>query len=199
GGASVVALLSVGPRMALSNDADREALAAVLGAEPTEDPGTLAAEAAQMVAERLADGPNGTDTLERLLDDDFLVVQGPRLTETGLRGLGGPDEVVVALAGGPAPSELAPESFLVPLIADLVSAGMPVAAGEATEGGEQEPPFVTVLRGEPEVGPFVATQDNVDHPAGQVGLILALEDLLQGDAGHYGVKDGASRALPEIA
>ena len=198
-GASVAALLSAGPRLALSSDAERETLASVVGMEPSEDPGALAAAAAELVAQRLADGPNGTDTLERLLDADFLVVQGPRLTETGLRGLGGADEVVVAVAGGPAESQLAPVGFLVPLVTDLALAGMPVAAGEMATGEPQEPPFVTILRGEADVGPLVATQDNVDHPAGQLGLVLALEDLLQGDPGHYGVKDGASRALPEIA
>lgn len=198
GGASVIALLSIAPRMALSTDADRQALAEVIGADPTENPGTMAAEAAALVAQRLVEGPNGSDILERLLDDDFLVVQGPGLTETGLRGLGGPNEVVVAVAGGPAPSQLAPVTFLVPLVTDIATAGMPVAAGEPAVGEEQEPPFVTILRGEADVGPLVATQDNVDHPAGQIGLVLALEDLLQGDPGHYGVKGGASRPLPEI-
>lgn len=198
-GASVSALLSAGPSLALSTDADREALASVLGLEPTGEPGVLAAAAAELVAQRLAEGPNGTDTLERLLDGDFLVVQGPRLTETGLRGLGGPDKVVVAIAGGPAGSDLTPEAFLVPLVSNLVTAGIPVAAGEMAAGEPQEPPFVTILRGEAGVGPLIATQDNVDHPAGQVGLVLAVDGLLQGDPGHYGVKDGASRALPEIA
>lgn len=198
-GAELVALLSAGPRMALSTDADREALSAILGTDAAAEPDAVAAEAARLVAERLARGPNGTDTLERLLDGDFLVIQGPRLTETGLRTLGGENEAVVTVAGGPAPSELQPGSFLVPLVTDLAAAGMPVVAAEPFEGGEQEPPFVTVLRGEPEVSSLIATQDNVDHPAGQIGLVLALEDLLQGDPGHYGVKDGASRRLPELA
>jgi hypothetical protein len=198
-GATVAALLSIGPRMALATDAERESLSAIVGAETGEDPAALAAAAAQLLAERLADGPNGTDTLEQLLDEDFLVVQGPRLTETGLRGLGGPDEIFVAVAGGPAQSDLTPASFMVPLVADLVAAGMPVAAAEPARGEEQEPPFVTILRTEANVGPLIATQDNVDHPAGQIGIVLALEDLLQGSPGHYGIKDGTSRALPEIS
>jgi hypothetical protein len=197
-GAGIAALLSVAPRMDLPTDADREALAEVLGADPEEDPGALAAEAAAIVARRLVDGPNGTDTLEQLLDSDFLVVQGPRLTETGLRGLGGPDEVVVAVAGGPAVSQLEPSTFLVPLVTGIATGGMPVVAGESAQADEQEPPFVTLLRGEADVGPLIATQDNVDHPAGQMGLVLALEDLLEGNPGHYGVKDGASRATPEL-
>jgi hypothetical protein len=198
-GATVAALLSVGPRMALATDAERESLAAIVGGATDADPATLTAQAAQLLAERLSAGPNGSDTLERLLDEDFLIVQGPRLTETGLRGLGGRDEVFVAVAGGPAQSELTPASFLVPLVVDLVAAGMPVAAAEPVRGEEQEPPFVTILRAEADVGPLIATQDNVDHPAGQMGIVLALEDLLQGDPGHYGVKDGTSRAFPEIS
>lgn len=198
-GAQVVALLSAGPKMALETEADREGLASIVGLEPTEEPSTLAADAARQVAERLAEGPNGSDTLEQLLDGDFLVVQGPGLTETGLRTLGGANEAVVAVAGGPASSDLEPEGFLIPLVTDLVAAGMPVAAAEPAEGGEQEPPFVTVLRGEPDVSSLIATQDNVDHPAGQIGLALALEDLLQGNPGHYGVKDGVSAPLPELS
>jgi hypothetical protein len=197
-GAQVVALLSAGPRMALATDADREALAAIVGTDGTAEPAAVAAEAARLIAERLAEGPNGTDTLERLLDGDFLVIQGPRLTESGLRTLGGANESIITVAGGPAQADLEPEGFLVPLVADLAVTGMPVVAAEPAEGGEQEPPFVSALRGDPEVATLIATQDNVDHPAGQIGLVLALEDLLQGDPGHYGVKDGASAALPEL-
>jgi hypothetical protein len=197
-GGQIVASLSVSPRMVLPTDADRQALASILGADPGEEADTLAASAAQQVAQRLVEGPTGTDRLEQLLDENFLVVQGPRLTETGLRTLGGVDQVVVAVAGGPAPSELEPSRFMVPLVTDLAKGGMPVLAAEPVEGGDEEPPFVTELRGDPEVSSLVATQDNVDQLPGQIGLVLALEDLLHGDPGHYGVKDGASRALPEL-
>jgi copper transport outer membrane protein MctB len=197
-GAELVATLSAGPRMALKSEADREALASVVGLPATTEPEALAAEAARLVAERLETGPTGTDTLERLADADFLVIQGPGLTETGLRSLGGPGQISLLVAGGPAPSDLQPETFLVPLATDLAAGGVAVAAAEPALGGEQEPPFVTALRGEADVAALIATQDNVDQLPGQIGLILALEGLLQGDPGHYGVKDGASRALPEI-
>ena len=198
GGAEVVALLSAGSRMALTTEADRAALAELVGMSPTEEPEAIAAEAALLVAERLELGPNGSDTLEQLLDSDFLVIQGSALTETGLRSLGGPDQIVLTVAGGPAPSQLQPESFLVPLTTDLANAGMRVAAAEPAVGEDQEPPFVTVLRSEADVSSLIATQDNVDQLPGQIGLVLAIEDLLQGDPGHYGVKSGASRAFPEL-
>jgi hypothetical protein len=184
--------------MALTTEGDREALALILGLDPAEDPESLTAEAAVHVATRLVGGPNGTDTLERLLNEDFLAVQGPGLTETGLRALGGPDQAVVVVAGGPAPSELEPSSFLVPLVTDLALGGMTVVAGEPAIGGEDEPPFVTILRGDAEISSLLATQDNVDLVPGQVGLTLALEDLLRGEAGHFGVKEGASQMLPDL-
>jgi hypothetical protein len=198
-GGQIVALLTVAPKMALSTDADREGLASIVGGDGSEEPDALAAGAAQLVAQRLAEGPTGTDTLEQLLDANYLVIQGPRLTETGLRAVGGPGQVVVALAGGPAPTPLEPARFLVPLVTDLATEGMPVAAAEPVEGGDQEPPFVTELRGEAGIASLISTQDNVDQLPGQIGLALALEDLLQGQPGHYGVKDGATRALPDLA
>lgn len=197
-GAQVIASLGVSLRMAAANESDREALALIVGLDAAEDPASLGAAAAVLVANRLAGGPDGTDTLERLLSEDFLVVQGPGLTDTGLRALGGTDQAVVIVAGGPAPSELEPESFLVPLATDLALAGMPVVAGEPVVVGEEEPPFVAVLRGQSELTSLLATQDNVDELPGQVGLALALEDLLAGEAGHYGVKEGASQPLPDL-
>jgi hypothetical protein len=72
-----------------------------------------------------------------------------------------------------------------------------VAAGEPANGPEQEQPFVARLR-DGDVATRIATQDNVDQIPGQIGLVLALEDLIQGVPGHYGVKDGASRVIPEL-
>jgi Copper transport outer membrane protein, MctB len=197
-GAQVVASLAASGRMAAANEGDRAGLALILGLDPTESSVSLAAEAAAQVANRLARGPDGTDGLERLLSEDFLVVQGPELTETGLRSLGGSGQAFVILAGGPAPSELDPASFLVPLAHNLALAGMPVVAGEPVEEGEDEPPFVTALRDDAEISPLLSTQDNVDQLPGQVGLALALEDLLRGETGHYGVKEGATQLLPDL-
>ena len=198
-GADLVALLSVSERMAAATEADREALAAAVGSDPASDGATIVSEAARQLAARLADGPNGTNTLEALLDGDFLVVQGARLEDEGLRSLGGSEQVVVLMAGGPASSRLDPESFLVPMVEGLVAGGVRVAAGEPLRGQEEEPPFVTTLRGDGDISGQIATQDNVDQLPGQIGLALAVEDLLLGSPGHYGVKDGATRPFPALA
>jgi hypothetical protein len=197
-GAQVVASLAASGRMAAANEGDREALALILGLDPSDSSVSLATEAAVQVANRLAGGPDGTDGLERLLSEDFLVVQGAELTETGLRSLGGSDQAFVIVAGGPAPSGLDPASFLIPLAHNLALAGMAVVAGEPVEVGEDEPPFVTALRGDAEISPLVSTQDNVDQLPGQVGLAVALEDVLRGETGHYGVKEGATGLLPDL-
>ena len=197
-GAQVTALLSATPRMAIGTPGDREDLASAVGLEASADPEDIEEEAARLLAQRIAGGPEAGEFLELLLDGDFLVVQGARLEEEGLRNLGGPEQVVVAVAGGPASSRLRPEAFLVPLVSQLTAAGMPVAAAEPADAEDQEPPFVTALRGDGAVAPRIATQDNVDQVPGQVGLVFGLEDLLQGTPGHYGVKDGAAAPLPEL-
>jgi Copper transport outer membrane protein, MctB len=194
----IVGPFSVTSRMALESEADRTELAAVLGADPAADAETLQAEAASQLAQRLAFGAEGDDTLEELLAARFLVDEGPEISEADLGTVGGTDQAVIVLAGGPADSTLRPESFLVPLVSDLAGDGSSVAAGEPANGQEEEPPFVTVLRTDGEVSTRIATQDNVDQLPGQVGIVLALEDLLRGVPGHYGVKDGADAAIPEV-
>lgn len=196
-GAEVVGPLSVSGRMVLESTTDREELAAIVGLDPSQEPDALSAEAAALLAQRLAFAPDGDQTLERLLDAGFLVSEGSGLGPEVLRTLGGPEQAVVVLAGGPAITRLQPEGFLVPLVDALSDDGVPVAAGEPARGAEQEQPFVTLLR-DGDVAARIATQDNVDQMPGQIGLVLALEDLIEGVPGHYGVKDGASRVIPEL-
>jgi copper transport outer membrane protein MctB len=194
---TIVGPLIVTGRMALSAESDRAELAAILGVDPAAEPETLQAEAAAQLSERLAFGTSGVDILEQLREAGFLVDEGPGLTEAILRNIGQPGQAVVVLAGGPSPARLRPERFLVPLVADLAGDGTTVAAGEPVNGQEQEPPFVSLLRSG-DVSTVVATQDNVDQMPGQIGLVLALQDLLRGVPGHYGVKDGAAQAVPEV-
>jgi Copper transport outer membrane protein, MctB len=197
-GAEVQALLLVTERMSLGSEADRAELADLIGADEEAEPEMMAGTVAQALAERLARGPTGSGILEALIRSGFVIDEGPSLGEAGLRGVGGPSQVFVVMAGGPAASGLQPARFLVPLVDGLARDGVAVAAAEPANGGDQEPPFVTLLRADGEVSTSIATQDNVDLTPGQIGLVLALEDLLEGIPGHYGVKDGASRLLPDL-
>lgn len=194
----VVGPIFVSSRLSLETETDRSELARIVGAGASSDPETLLTQAADLLAERLAFGPAGNQTLEELLASGFLVDEGRRLDDVVLRSLGGPDQIVIAVAGGPAPSSLRPERFLVPLVAGLARIEAAVAAAEPKDGQEQEPPFVGELQSDGEVWARIATQDNVDEMPGQFGLVLAIEDLLEGVPGHYGVKDGATRPIPEL-
>ena len=193
-GASVVALLSVGPRMALPEESDRKALAEAIGTTGISAPEALEAEAAAVVADRLAFGPRGHDVLIDLIDGDFLLNLGPELGEQGLRDLSQAD-LVIAVGGGIDPPAVSPDRFLVPMVRGLAAAGSGPAVA-AAEGRDSDYEFVTVLREDAETAAVISTQDNVDELPGMIGFVLTLDDLLLGRPGHYGVKDGNSGVVP---
>ena len=194
----VIGPIFVTGRLALRSEGDRAELAGILGMSPAEDGEVLRAQAASLLADRLAFGSSGDEVLEDMLAAGYLIDEGRHLEETDLRGLGGPGQVVVAVAGGPAGSSLNPEAFLVPLVEQLARDQAAVAVGEPVDGQEEEPPFVSVIRADGDLASRVATQDNLDQPPGQIGMVVAIEELLDGVAGHYGVKDGATRPFPEL-
>jgi hypothetical protein len=196
-GAEVKALLSVGARMALPAEDDRQDLARAIGEEQVTDPAELKLLTAQAVAERLSFGPEEEDLLLELIQAEFLLNPGPGLGEEGLGELSAADLVVVVGGGSEQPA-LRPDSFLVPLVASLAGNGddHAVAAAESFESSYE---FVTLLRSDGETANQIVTQDNVDLLPGEVGLVLALEDLMVfGEAGHYGVKEGASDPIPPL-
>jgi hypothetical protein len=195
---ALVGPFSVTGRMALRSEGDRTELATILGADPSSDQEVLQAQAADRVAQRLAFGAPGDDVLEGLIAAGFLADEGPQLGEEELQDLGGDEELVLTLAGGPAGTGLPPERFMVPLVADLASDGATVAAAEPTNGDGSAPSFVGVLRGDGAVSARIATQDNVDQLPGQIGIVLALEDLARGVAGHYGTGDGTDGVVPPV-
>jgi hypothetical protein len=194
-GADVMALLSVGTRLALAEEADRVDLADAIGAEEVTDPAELKLLTAEAVANRLSFGPEEEDLLEQLIQAEFLLNQGPGLGEQGLSELSAADLVVVVGGGSEQPA-LRPDRFLVPLVASLAGNGdeQAVAAAESFESTYE---FVTLLRSDGDTANQIVTQDNVDELLGEVGLVLALEDLMVfGEAGHFGAKDGASDLIP---
>jgi hypothetical protein len=195
---ALVGPFSVSGRLALRSEADRTELATILGADPNSEAEVLQAQAADRVAQRLAFGAPGDDVLEGLIDAGFLVDEGPQLGEADLRDLGGEGELVLTLAGGPSATGLGPERFMVPLVSDLASDGATVAAAEPTAEGGSATSFVEMLRTDGAVSSRIATQDNVDQRFGQIGVVLALDDLARGVGGHYGTGDGATAVVPPV-
>lgn len=191
--AEVVALLALDDSIQTLTEAQRAELAGTLGFETDGDLEDFADQVASALADRLAFGAEAgqPDVLVELIEQGYLVNEGPPLDDAGLRGLDADGFVVVG--GGAA---LEPSPVLVPLAEALADAGTRVAAVEAVDAVQ---PFVEELRGGP-AADSLATQDNVDEVFGQVGLVLALDDLFDGgEPGHYGVKDGATSVIPPAA
>jgi copper transport outer membrane protein MctB len=196
-GAQVRALLVVGQRMSLPSEADQEALADLMGVDGSTEPSVLRSMAAEALAERLAFGPAVDDIIEELIREEFLLNQGPSLGEQGLEVLDDADMVVVVGGGLDRPA-VRPESFLVPFVVSLGgSDGEKAVAAAESVGSAYE--FVGLVRSDPEAADLVSTQDNVDLAPGTIGLVLALEDLLNGgEVGHYGVREDASAPIPPL-
>jgi hypothetical protein len=192
-GAELRAVLSLDDRLALQNESDVQELNQVIGVQE-EDPDALSEAMAGVLADRLAFGVQEPDVLDELLAAGFLLSRGPGLDAAALEKLGGPEQVTIVVAGGRGTPIIEPQRLLVPLVDSLAEKGALVVAAEALE---TEYPFVTLLRSDGAVSGLIATQDNVDQIPGELGLVLALENLvIDRRPGHYGVKEGAERLLP---
>lgn len=192
-GAELRAVLSLDDRLALQNESDVQELRQVLGTDE-QDPDALSETAAGVLADRLAFGVRGSDVLDQLLAAEFLLSRGPGLDAAALEKVGGPEQVVIVVAGGRGIPIIEPQRLLVPLVDSLAEKGALVVAAEALE---TDYPFVTLLRSDGGVSGLIVTQDNVDQLPGEMGFVLALENLvIDRRPGHYGVKEGADRLIP---
>lgn len=191
-GARIRGEVQVNARMALEDEGDPEVLAELLGADGTRDVEALLVQAADQFADQLAFGIAEADLVAALADQGFLSVDRAESLAADSPAAG-PGLAIVVVAGGEGDPALEPVSFLVPLVERLVLDGQMVAASESSTS---EYGFVNLLR-ENDVADRIVTQDNVEQTPGEIGLVLALEDLLvDGVAGHYGVKPGATQLLP---
>lgn len=107
------------------------------------------------------------------------------------------DLAVVVAPPAPADSEAAEETdnsaWLAMLAAlDTAGNGVVVAGDEAAAkpGG-----MIDALRADDETGEAVSSVDVVDLADGRVGVVYALAEQVAGEAGHYGVGDGADGVL----
>jgi hypothetical protein len=203
----MVAELSITDRMAVGDEPSREALAQLLGMASDTDTPTLQARAAEVLAQRLAVGaprravtPSGSDILDDLLTANFLTATpgSPSISRGDLPGIGGKDQLVIVLSGGRGEPLIDPQLFFVPLVEGLVKRGATVAAGESVS---TEYPFVPALRADGAAGDGtrMVTVDDLDFSVGGAALVLGLERLLLlGQGGNYGIRAGATAALPSL-
>jgi hypothetical protein len=192
-GANVVAVLPVvTSRVASTDTGTRQSLAKIIHAQSIAT-APLQRDAAVAIARRLTTLPRdlapGTDVLGELVSGGF--IRKGDLTSATLRAIGAPNQVVVALTGGSAKLPLSPQSFMVPLVEQLVGK-LPVAAGQSSDTVE---PFVPLLHSDSAVpAGEIVTIDDLEQPIGGAALVLGLNQLLASPAdggGDYGV-DGSS-------
>ena len=195
-GAQIVTTISVQASMTGANGSDAQGLATLLGLPEGTAPEDLMDEAAGALAARLASGPARAqdpqeDLLGRLLSGGFVVA--PALSDAGLLGVGGPEQVVIAIGGGSAASRSASEGFLAPLVANLAELEVLTVAAE---GSDPTSTFVSTVRDRTAAGGLV-TVDGLDQAVGGSALVLGIDSAtLTGQGGSWGVGDQASQPLP---
>lgn len=142
------------------------------------------------------------DLLEGLADDGFVQLDDrPDFDERTLEGV----RIVVVSGAG---AKLADDAFVYPLLgtlagdsdATVVAAEAWAPPPEAEDGTPAADPgrgvFVGRIRDEPALGERVSTVDDLELFAGRAAVVLALQGPTDGNAGHYGIGDGADALLP---
>ncbi len=195
-GARVVTTITVQPAMTAANGSDAQDLATLLGAPAGTTPQDLMTQAADALAARLATGapraadPQG-DLLGKLLSGGFVVAPG--LSDADLAGVGGSEQVVVAVGGGSASAATASEGFLAPLVADLVDREQVTVAAEDSAPNAA---FITAARDRTGSSSLVSI-DGLDDPIAGTALVLGIDiAMTTGEGGAWGVGDQASQPLP---
>jgi Copper transport outer membrane protein, MctB len=198
----------------LVDDEQVEQLATIVGSS-SRDPIVVRAAAYDALAEGLATQTRASDapttgavsptsippsssTLDELAEAGFIEL------DAGLDALLAtpkPDRRSLVLAT--TDSEFARYDELASLAGALDAVGLDVAVGEEYRdpGDEVEDPLdrgarlAAIANGD--LADRVATVDNLDEVQGRISLTIALSDLGDGLAGHYGFGTGATRSAPE--
>ncbi len=167
---------------------------------PEEPPGD-GAQGAEPVVPPVEEAPAsdlGATTLVELREAGFVDFDAPRgaAGTTAVLGASGTRVVFVTSPGTP----LEPDQWARPLVASLVddppaAPRMPVLVVDVyPEGVPENDGFTGALRADDTLSTRVSTVSRVDDFAGQLATVLALQDLGEGQVGHYG-RD-AQRLIP---
>jgi hypothetical protein len=103
--------------------------------------------------------------------------------------------VVVSGAGAKAENSM----FVYPFLQRMVGGAEPsTLAVEATKQGSEveRGSFVSAIRNDGSLNEHVSTVDDAEWFVGRAAAVMALQDLVGGTVGHYGVGDGATGLLP---
>jgi copper transport outer membrane protein MctB len=194
-GADVVATITAEPSIASTNPDDQARLAQILGMPAGTEVGVddvADALAGRLATARVSPSDAEGDVLGQLLSAGYLTASDG----TPLEDVGGPEQVIVVLGGGPLEQPtLDPDGFGPALVSSLVDRELAVAAGESSD----TPPdvsFVQAVRGS--VGDAVVTVDDLDRSMGGAALVLGIDQLRRtSTGGAYGLGEG-TEPLPAL-
>jgi Copper transport outer membrane protein, MctB len=205
-GAALAGVAWIEPSIAAADPATETKLAQVIGAPPGQ--GVAARDVAvQALGHRLTAGAAATARTAASAPSDLLVA----LAGAGFLAfdsLGGPQ---VDLAAWPAPgsrllvidgtqAKMETTIATLPLIQSASAAGAAVTLAEVfrpTSLVRSRGTVIRSVRETPDLASRVATVDDLEEIRGRVALVLAVEEVGHGRAGHYGEGPGATRQLPE--
>jgi hypothetical protein len=190
-------------RIALDETGDRNTLAALLQLDD-DDPAVLQRALVDKVAARLL-APSAVPSNEKDFPNDALTAlrQGNFVADLDLASqfkqsataFPRPGTLIVVIGPTRVPPIPPADRFLIPLAGRLATgSGAPVTAVEASGPTS----WLGALRDNDLVSGRVSSVDNIDLVPGQIALVQALQQGVNGQPpGHYGTKDGATKLLPE--
>lgn len=188
----------------LTSKSEAGALADLLCQSRDTPQATLVSTASTQLADRLANGPQEAppatcatapdDLLVSMIQKGFLT--SPNVNPGDAAGIGGPSQLMVVSAGGQGPPGVPIETFMRPLVEQLVADGSTTAAVETK--GTQLHPFVPPIRTEQNLSrDHLVTIDDVEQKEGRLSLVLGLARMVAGaPGGDYGTKTGADQPVP---
>jgi hypothetical protein len=120
--------------------------------------------------------------------------QGGWIVTTG--DVAEPADSVVLLTGAPyTDKDAAKRNAAVVTVVDALDKAGPIVVG--SDGTGTEGNTVAAVLQDPALTKTISTVDNASTPQGRVVLALALAEQVDGRAGHYGIRDGATALMPK--
>lgn len=138
------------------------------------------------------------DVLARLDEAGFLAVDRAGAEEFDLGAYPRPGSTAVIVDGPGA--QVSAQSLFLPVAEAVAELRLPAVAAEipGSDDDAEAAAVVGLVRGDERLADRISTVDRAHTTQGRTAVVLALEQITRGQAGHYGTGPGASRLLPEI-
>ena len=201
-GGEVATSLLLTERFALSDPTERDQLALILGSsadsvrELQTEVGTTLGQRMAAAASRNAERGGAVNArfeqlIEELRENDYIGVDSDEDSAIVPAGT-----VFLFLGGSETEPPFDPVLLSLSLANSLADSGAPVLVAGSTRGTWG---FVDAFRDDGKAQTQVSTVDNADTVPGRIAVALALEEARRGLVGHYGQRDGAEQAIPEVS